>query len=67
MPCTLDYPSEWWGVEVHGQMTDTDNPKTCTSFGHEPKSKTELWFVVSSTVHHSIELFHQPTLMHNFY
>ena len=25
-----------------------------------------IWFDVFSTVHHSIELFHQPTLMHNF-
>ena len=25
-----------------------------------------LWVDVFSTVHHSIELFHQPTLMHNF-
>ena len=25
-----------------------------------------LSFDVLSTVHHSIELFHQPTLMHNF-
>ena len=31
-------------------LQDTDNPK-CDVF---------------STVHHSIELFHQPTLMHNF-
>ena len=45
IPCTLDYPSEWWGVEVHGQLTDTDNPKTCTSFGHEQKSKTVLWLL----------------------
>ena len=25
-----------------------------------------MTFDVFSTVHHSIELFHQPTLMHNF-
>ena len=25
-----------------------------------------MFFYVFSTVHHSIELFHQPTLMHNF-
>ena len=29
--------------------------------------RTDRWtFFVFSTVHHSIELFHQPTLMHNF-
>ena len=34
-----------------------------------PKRKTDnlpTWFDVFSTVHHSIELFHQPTLMYNF-
>ena len=30
------------------------------------QENTSMWFDVFSTVHHSIKLFHQPTLMHNF-
>jgi len=49
IPCTLDCPSEWWGAEVHGQLTDKDNPKTCTSFRHEQKIKEYFGYYINGT------------------
>ena len=35
-------------------------------FDLKPSDEFDVFFNVFSTVHHRIELFHQPTLMHNF-
>jgi hypothetical protein len=32
---------------------------------HKPRMKYPRWFDVFLTVHHSIDLFHLPTVMHN--
>jgi len=34
---------------VHGQLIDTDNPKTCTLFGHEQKTNLYFGYYIKDT------------------
>ena len=46
-------------------ITRLTPPKTNDGFGFNLVLLVNIQFDVFSTVHHSIELYHQPTLMHN--
>jgi len=49
VPCTLDYPSKWWGVEVHGKVTDTDNPKSLLRLATNKKVKLDFGYYINDT------------------
>jgi len=46
------------------ELSDVPNIPAALPEGKTSPVGIELKFDVFSTVHHSIELFHQPTLMH---
>ena len=79
MPCPFYsswfyYPNGiWWRVQIIKLLVMQFSPLPCYLVPLSPNiilstlfSNTLILYDIFSTLHHSLELFHQPNLMHNF-